>query len=155
MEKRELQFWNCIKKLGDNDCWEWQKTKTKHGYGTVNYKGERTTAHRIAYKLTKNDIPKGLIVMHSCDNPACCNPSHLSVGTQKENISDMIKKGRCGDCRNFGDKNGRQKVSLLQCEEIRRLYAETSISQQALAKKYGLGQTQISRIIRHENRKLL
>jgi hypothetical protein len=155
MDKRELQFWNCVKKLGDNDCWEWQFTKTKAGYGTVNYKSERTTAHRIAYKLTKGEIPQGLIVMHSCDNRACCNPAHLSIATQKENIHDMIKKGRSGDCRNFGKNHGGSKVTEAIAKEILKQYSETAISQQRLSEIYGISQTHISRLIRGESKAVL
>lgn len=74
-------------------CWEWQGHREK-GYGILMVYGRRLYAHRISYFLTHGDIPAGLVVMHSCDNPPCANPAHLSVGTQGDNLRDMASKGR-------------------------------------------------------------
>ena len=155
MDKRELKFWQCVDFGIGDDCWLWTGTKTDAGYGTVVFKGERTTAHRIAYKLTKGEIPNGLVLMHKCDNRPCCNPAHLKPGTQKQNLADMHAKGRQGDCRNFGGKNGNTRITFEKCEEMRRLHNEQNITQTALAKMFGLGQSHVSRIIRHENRSVL
>lgn len=64
------------------------------GYGQTRYEGKLWGTHRLAYVLTHGDIPKGLQVMHSCDNRSCCNPAHLSVGTNLDNVNDMIVKNR-------------------------------------------------------------
>lgn len=80
----------------DTKCWEWQGAKTAFGYGRLKLKGEAWMAHRLMYTLTKGDIPEGMVVMHSCDNPCCINPEHLSVGTQKDNMEDCKAKGRLG-----------------------------------------------------------
>lgn len=80
----------------DTGCWEWQGAKTATGYGRLKFKGEAWMAHRLMYTLTKGDIPKGMVVLHSCDNPCCINPEHLSVGTQKDNMDDCKSKGRLG-----------------------------------------------------------
>lgn len=86
------KFWNSLDKSGD--CWIWKKCKTKSQYGRAIYGGLGYPAHRLAYILAKGPIPKGLFVCHKCDVPACCNPEHLFLGTTKDNIRDMISKGR-------------------------------------------------------------
>lgn len=79
-------------------CWYWLGHVCKDGYGQITIRTDdnryTSKAHRIAYQICKGDIPKGMYVLHSCDNPRCVNPDHLSVGTQKDNIKDMFQKGR-------------------------------------------------------------
>lgn len=132
----------------NGECWEWKGARTKGGYGTY----KRTTAHRHAYECTYGPIGAGMVVMHTCDNPPCINPAHLKLGTQQQNLADMWAKGRAGDCRVFGEKHGRCKVTTADVEAIRAEYAAGGISQWALAHKYGLKQRQISRIVRGEAR---
>jgi len=76
------------------DCWEFQGGKNNIGYGMIRDNKKMRTTHRVSYEEHIGPIPYGLVVMHSCDNPICCNPNHLSVGTMKDNINDMINKGR-------------------------------------------------------------
>ena len=153
MDKRTERFWSNVGPKNENGCRLWQGKVDPHGYAHVTYKGWRTTGHRIAYALVNGPIPEGMVIMHTCDTPSCCNPEHLRMGTQKENIHDMIQKGRAGDCRVFGEYHGRCKVTTEQVAEIRNLYKTTRVSQQTLADKFGLGQTHISRIVRQENRR--
>ncbi|MFA8692963.1 HNH endonuclease signature motif containing protein, partial [Escherichia coli] len=77
-----------------NQCEIWQGSKTKGGYGLRYYQGKVQLAHRVSYKLNKGEIPEGLVVMRSCDNPSCVNPEHLSLGTQSDNRKDCLDKGR-------------------------------------------------------------
>lgn len=83
------RFWSKVAKAGPNDCWEWQGAKSKC-YGM--FRGTR--AHRFAFTLAYGPIPSGTVVCHSCDNPPCCNPSHLFGGTIADNVRDMMAKGR-------------------------------------------------------------
>ena len=91
---------NRIKKLYENlvikqeGCWRWKGRLNHWGYGmlTIHKKNER--AHRISWLIYKGEIPKGLLVCHSCDNPICSNPEHLWLGTNYDNQQDSIKKGR-------------------------------------------------------------
>jgi hypothetical protein len=79
----------------ENGCWEWTNSiSSQTGYGKLVFKGLDMSAHRASYILFKGKIPKGKYICHSCDNKKCVNPDHLWVGTQKENMQDMIKKGR-------------------------------------------------------------
>lgn len=84
----------CI--VTEKGCWEWQgyRHKPPRNYGDMGYRGENWATHRLAYHLNKGPIPKGMVVMHSCDNPPCCNPDHLSLGTHLQNMADCRAKGR-------------------------------------------------------------
>jgi hypothetical protein len=78
----------------ESGCLEYQGRKVGFGYGQLMYDGRYQVAHRVAYQLTKGSIPAGLVVMHSCDNPPCVNPDHLSLGTVADNNADRDRKGR-------------------------------------------------------------
>lgn len=84
----------CIKM--PNGCWEYQgfKRKPPRHYGDLSYRGTTWRTHRLAYHLSKGAIPDGMVVMHACDNPPCCNPAHLRLGTHLDNMSECRAKGR-------------------------------------------------------------
>lgn len=78
-----------------NDCWVWKGAKTFNGYGRVSVAGRGTLRiHRYSFEVTNGDIPRGMLVLHSCDNRLCFNPKHLFLGTYKDNSEDMKTKGR-------------------------------------------------------------
>lgn len=85
-------FWNRLEAEGD--CRVWPLAKTHNGYGLVGYQGAQLRAHRLAWVLTHGEIPDGMMVLHKCDNPPCCNPDHLFLGTQMDNMRDRHEKGR-------------------------------------------------------------
>lgn len=80
-----------IKKDG---CWDWSRSKNKAGYGYMLHRHKLLKAHRISYMIHKGEIPKSVFVLHSCDNPPCSNPDHLFLGTNTDNMRDMVSKGR-------------------------------------------------------------
>lgn len=94
------RFWARVDVRKQDECWPWiGATKTHSGHGVVPLKNPgqlatTTTAHRVAWALNFGPIPDGQYVLHSCDNPPCCNPRHLWLGTQKDNLHDMAAKGR-------------------------------------------------------------
>jgi hypothetical protein len=91
------QFWRFVAKGARNQCWLWQGTVlARNGYGTFWHAEQKRMilAHRLAWMLTKGAIPDGLKTLHKCDVPACCNPHHLWLGTQLDNMRDCIAKGR-------------------------------------------------------------
>lgn len=79
-----------------NGCWVYDGYRTKAGYGVIKWERKHWTVHRLIYCLSKgiNSLPRQRLVCHTCDNPPCCNPDHMFVGTQSENLADMVAKGR-------------------------------------------------------------
>lgn len=89
----EERFFSFVNKTPS--CWEWTGGQHKFGYGVMTNNSYKTTlAHRISWIIHNGPIPPGMSVLHSCDNPKCVNPQHLFIGSQKDNISDMVSKGR-------------------------------------------------------------
>lgn len=91
----EERFWSKVRKGSPNECWEWLASKTSDGYGTFKYNGKTVSAHKFAYEITHGVcVPSRFHICHSCDNPSCVNPSHLSPGTPLKNNQEMIENGR-------------------------------------------------------------
>jgi hypothetical protein len=97
------EFWDWVEVGAEDQCWPWRRSVTPKGYGQAYLDGGQKRAHRVAYRLRHGFIPPGLHVCHSCDNPRCCNPAHLWVGTNADNMRDKARKGRVGAVgRRFG-----------------------------------------------------
>ena len=93
------RFWSKVDRGGDDECWEWQAaaalTDPDYQYGAFGVPGRGPIlSHRMAWELTHGEITEGLHVCHHCDNPPCCNPRHLFLGTRSDNMQDMLRKGR-------------------------------------------------------------
>lgn len=90
------RIWSRIDTTGGDDaCWEWTAGRwTRFGYGRLKYHGVDYRAHRLVWAQLRGPIPHGLCVLHQCDNPPCCNPAHLFLGTKADNTADMMAKGR-------------------------------------------------------------
>lgn len=129
------------KGTGD-DCWIWTGRKDKDGYGIAHFARRKSPAHREAYRREHGHIEDGMFVCHRCDNPSCVRPSHLFIGTPKQNSHDAAKKGRAF----VGEKNGRAKLTLEQAAEI----CDSQESGPVLAARYGVTRTTINRIRRKE-----
>ena len=134
----KAEFLDRVKTVGKSECWEWQGGIGKDGYGVVWLLGAQFRAHRIAYLLENGGIPDGALICHHCDNPKCCNPSHLYAGTTVENRRDCIRRGRvripCGEERRDA------KLTELAVREIR---ACKNFSAALLARQYGVSSSLI------------
>lgn len=92
-EQTAARFWSKVRK-GDG-CWEWQAKRFDNGYGSFAVsRNKNQGAHRVAWELTNGPIPAGMSVLHHCDNRPCVRPDHLFLGTQLDNMRDMLAKGR-------------------------------------------------------------
>jgi hypothetical protein len=116
------------------------------GYGVFKLKNPRRNelAHRLAWALTNGPIPPGKHVCHRCDNPACCNPAHLFLGTHAENMADKVAKRR----HSHGETATQAKVKPSDVAFIREAVATRSFRQRELAALFALSEGQISRIVR-------
>lgn len=143
------RFWSNVN-ISDNDvCWEWGLSRRKNGYGQVSYGSRNATTHRVAYELSIGEIPKGMVVMHSCDNRACCNPNHLSVGTQRDNIIDMISKGRGSGQAYNGCESRNKKIDKSEYPNIKYLL-DAGVTGRDIARRYNVDESTISYIKRNK-----
>lgn len=126
----ERLFWLRVQIGEASECWIW----SGHVSGRYGKYG-RLRAHRVAYALTKGEVPAGAVVRHACDNPLCCNPHHLSVGSQRDNIGDARERQRLAT----GERNGRTTLTEAQVAEIRENRGRLSLSK--LAAIYGISKT--------------
>lgn len=126
-----------------NDCWNWLGHLDRHGYGVLNRSGKTLRAHRFVYEAMVGPIPAGLSLMHSCDNPPCVNPNHLTPGTNAENVADCVQKER----HNRGEEMWSAKLTEAQVIEARLEFATGRYTQSELAAKYGLTSGPMSNLL--------
>lgn len=136
----EERFWRFVTEGEKHSCWEWRGKLLPNGYGRISV-GERDLgaigAHRVSWSLfNKAEIPAGMVVMHSCDNPSCVNPHHLSIGTPKDNTQDMIAKGRKKVVAPLGEGNGKAKLTV---EKV-KLIKQSNLKTAELARQFGLSE---------------
>ena len=133
----------------ENECWNWTASKCSDGYGHFRFEGSIVGSHIVMYKLYNNikDL-QGLHILHSCDNPACCNPKHLRAGTASENAIDKVNKNR------HNNHKGELHPSVTLTEEIvlliRKLYKEGK-SQAELGRKFEVTRANIHYIVHNKS----
>ena len=136
-------FWNNAKRVGA--CLEWQGTNS-NGYGQLYIDGKMELVHRLAWRLWYGDIPDGMVIRHKvCDNTICVDVHHLAIGTQFDNVHDMIAKGR--HVTALGESNGNAKLTDDDVRSILAEYATGNYTQKEIAKAYCVGHPAIHSIV--------
>ena len=153
MRKRPLteRFWEKVDRRGADDCWPWMAGRTEDGYGKISEDApsrKSLRAHRVSYELHHGSLTTNLEVQHSCNNPPCVNPAHLSQDTPLVNAKYRNEQGRQA-CH---ENHGRAKFTEEKVVEIRRdyVYGSRTHGLRALGRKYGVSYTAIGKIVREE-----
>ena len=146
------RYWSKVDRSGGSGaCWPWTAARHGQGYGLFTQDGKLHRAHRVAWSLTHGAIPKsvgfhGTCVLHRCDNPPCCNPEHLFLGTHFDNMRDMSNKGRAAQPDNRGERCYAAKLTAADVRQMRRLSAHGASSSD-IAKAFDVSQPAAWRII--------
>lgn len=148
-EQQIPYFWKLVEKRGACDCWLWKGSKHKEGYGRWRFAGKFISAHRYSFILHYGEIPSSVLVCHTCDNPPCCNPDHLFLGTKKDNADDRDRKGR--NINRLGDEHGNSKLTAHSVRIIRSSYRPFIVTSKMLARRFGVSQACIKFVLARRN----
>lgn len=136
------RFWEKVDRTGE--CWLWTRCCFRQGYGLFRIHNNNYLAHRVAWELVNGEIPTGLDVLHSCDNPPCVNPNHLHIGTHSQNMLESVARCRWIPCN--GSKNGAAKLNDSDVMKIREL-SLAGYSQNQLGRMFGVNGSNINFIV--------
>lgn len=147
----EDRFWAKVDKHGPvpahrpelGPCWLWMGRRLTSGYGTIFDQGRPLYTHRFSYELHHGTLGPGVHVLHRCDNPPCCNPAHLRSGDQRSNTADRDAKGRV----RHGERHASAKLTAVDVERIKTLYATGATSHRELARLFGLHHSTIGELL--------
>ncbi len=142
------RFWKRVQITTQDECWPWIGRRCK-GYGYVGFEGRTQPAHRIAYIFYFGDFDRSLDVMHKCDNPPCCNPHHLILGTHSDNMLDAINKGRL--VQKKGEEHWKVILTEKDVRRIRELWLPGYGNAARLAREYGVSNGCIWMILTNRN----
>lgn len=151
------RFWSKVAQADSSSCWPWSAATDKDGYGVfgVSTRIKSARAHRIAWLLTRGD-PKRQLVLHTCDNPSCCNPDHLFLGTPADNMKDKVRKGRhVSGMRTKperaakGSAHGSAKLTEEQVKEIRKRYIPRKVTLHQLGAEYNVSFTTVHNALKY------
>lgn len=150
----EERFWNYVNKRSEDECWEWTG-RTDHPtsnhknilpYGQFWVGRKIISAHRFSWMIHNGPIPDGLFVLHTCDNPKCVNPSHLYLGTAKDNAIDRRDRGRQKLPPQIGSKNGYAKLTEEDVKIIRTL--RPGLTFREIGERFGVTSSTIEHVVR-------
>jgi hypothetical protein len=136
---------------GDEECWEWTESTYHNGYGRFSDNGRWYLAHRVSYGLNVAPIPRGMVVMHRCNNKKCVNPFHLDVGTHSENTRDALRDGLRTEYDRRGSSNPKAKLDDEAVKYIRRVIASGEAGRLELARLFGVDPNTISTIVKRQS----
>lgn len=136
------RFWDKVDATGE--CWVWTGARNHRGYGDFTIeRGDHRLAHRFAWEFENGPIPDGLFVLHSCDNPPCVRIEHLFLGSNHDNVTDMVAKGR----NRKGSSKPNASLNEELVTEIRQRYSDGGVTQRGLAAEYGVSYGVIQTVV--------
>jgi hypothetical protein len=136
-----VAFWRKMHIGNDSECWAWIKGFFASGYGRTSLNGRMFRSSRLAFMFFYGADPYPCLVLHSCDNPPCCNPNHLFLGNETDNNDDMTRKGR----RPAGLTHGMAKMTPASVAELRTLYDRGATTVE-LVERFGISSAQVYKI---------
>jgi hypothetical protein len=152
------RFWSKVDVREPDECWEWKAGRDRDGYGLFQLKRRQIRAHRFAWELANGSLLGQLHALHSCDNPSCCNPTHLFPGTNTENTADMVAKGRNAKGANHGRytkpersaRGSQSPLAKLNEWQVIGIMAQwlQGTQQKQIAERYGLFPLTVGLIVR-------
>jgi hypothetical protein len=132
--------------FGSTDCWYFAGSRDAIGYGRIPALGENK-AHRVSWRIFRGQIPQGMRVLHRCDVRNCVNPEHLFLGTQADNVRDMMEKKRHRVVPQFGESNPMARLTREEVGAIREMVAAGSLQIEA-CRRFNVSPMTVSRIVR-------
>lgn len=139
----EARLWARIDRRGPDECWPYGNGRS---YGYISVGGRKMLAHRLVYLLVYGELKRGEVVRHTCDNPPCCNPTHLLSGTQLDNMADARDRGRRRFTGSPGEQNGNAKLTAERVMAMRCMYA-SGATQREVAALFGVTRSLAHRIV--------
>lgn len=139
----EQRFWSNVVGEPNSGCWLWMGPVDENGYARFRVGARKARMHRWAFETLVRPLSRSEIVCHKCDVPACVNPSHMFIGSQRDNVEDKVKKGR----QSVGRKSPCAKLTEDQVRDIRA----SDETNRALGRKYGVTHGIIGKIKNRED----
>lgn len=146
----ESRFWSYVTKGKPDECWPWKLTcRVRSGYGMFWYEGHNHQAHRLAYLFARGEFDRTKDVLHACDNPPCCNPAHLWVGTDHDNRVDCERKGRRVSPKGEQVRH-LAKLTADKVRQIRSMALTQGVPHRKLARIFGVKRQSIASVVKRE-----
>jgi predicted XRE-type DNA-binding protein len=140
------RFWRQVdRSRGADACWLWTGFIRENGYGSIGIKCKEYRVHRVSYFIEHGRIDNDRLVLHRCDVRACVNPSHLFLGTPKDNSQDAVRKRR--NTKLYGEQNGKAKLTRAAVLAIRRICKRGGVYQKTVAKQFGVSEATVSYVV--------
>lgn len=146
------RFWAKVVRH-EEGCWGWNGARHSFGYGQIGAGGSDglpLSAHRVSWEIHFGPVPEGVFVCHHCDNPECCRPDHLFLGTHADNMADMAAKGRGGSHDVAGEKNPRARLTASEVLDIRARVSRGETGRR-IASDYGVSPSTVSHALTGRN----